>query len=210
MHFWAAGAAADRGSWQQPHSLAHTYTLCQQRLPALAGCRCCPILPLLLRFAVDAATSFDCCCPVPFAAGAACCCCCCPLLPTAAPPPPPPACPLQEDLAWRQQLSEVTGPVDQDGVPPLDRQVISVREREKRGGRGGAGAARRLHLSLGVVAVKLQRSPCRERRPLALPPSPECTTPPHTHCMPASSLWFVSEGVRGSRGTAVPVACSCC
>lgn len=33
------------------------------------------------------------------------------------------ACPLQEDLEWRQQLSAVTGPVDQDGVPPLDRKV---------------------------------------------------------------------------------------
>jgi hypothetical protein len=33
------------------------------------------------------------------------------------------ACPLQEDMVWREQLSAVTGPVDQDGVPPLDRKV---------------------------------------------------------------------------------------
>lgn len=33
------------------------------------------------------------------------------------------ACPLQEDMQWREQLSAVTGPVDQDGVPPLDRKV---------------------------------------------------------------------------------------
>jgi hypothetical protein len=32
-------------------------------------------------------------------------------------------CPLQEDLEWRQQLADVTGPPSQDALPPLDRQV---------------------------------------------------------------------------------------
>ncbi len=32
-------------------------------------------------------------------------------------------CPLQEDNGWREQLSFVTGPVDQDMKPPLERQV---------------------------------------------------------------------------------------
>lgn len=33
------------------------------------------------------------------------------------------ACPLQEDLEWRRQLADVTGPVDQDVLPPLERQA---------------------------------------------------------------------------------------
>jgi hypothetical protein len=32
-------------------------------------------------------------------------------------------CPLVEDLHWRQQLADVTGPPDQDALPPLDRKV---------------------------------------------------------------------------------------
>ncbi|KAF6266171.1 hypothetical protein COO60DRAFT_1475933, partial [Scenedesmus sp. NREL 46B-D3] len=31
-------------------------------------------------------------------------------------------CPLKEDLQWRQQLADVTGPPDQDTLPPLDRK----------------------------------------------------------------------------------------
>eukprot|EP00879_Flechtneria_rotunda_P015474 GHRR01016182.1.p1 GENE.GHRR01016182.1~~GHRR01016182.1.p1 ORF type:complete len:201 (+),score=88.50 GHRR01016182.1:1365-1967(+) len=31
-------------------------------------------------------------------------------------------CPLQEDMEWRQQLSDVTGPLDQEMLPPLERQ----------------------------------------------------------------------------------------
>jgi hypothetical protein len=35
----------------------------------------------------------------------------------------PAVCPLNEDLQWRQQLADVTGPPDQDALPPLDRKV---------------------------------------------------------------------------------------
>jgi hypothetical protein len=35
----------------------------------------------------------------------------------------PAVCPLLEDLQWRQQLADVTGPPDQDALPPLDRKV---------------------------------------------------------------------------------------
>jgi hypothetical protein len=38
---------------------------------------------------------------------------------------PAAVCPLQEDLQWRQQLADVTGPPDQDALPPLDRKVRS-------------------------------------------------------------------------------------
>eukprot|EP00882_Tetradesmus_deserticola_P005608 GHRQ01005904.1.p1 GENE.GHRQ01005904.1~~GHRQ01005904.1.p1 ORF type:complete len:310 (+),score=119.36 GHRQ01005904.1:314-1243(+) len=31
-------------------------------------------------------------------------------------------CPLKEDLQWRQQLADVTGPADQDTLPPLQRK----------------------------------------------------------------------------------------
>lgn len=33
------------------------------------------------------------------------------------------ACPLKEDMEWRQLLSDVTGPVSQDFLPPMHRQV---------------------------------------------------------------------------------------
>jgi hypothetical protein len=36
----------------------------------------------------------------------------------------PSVCPLQEDLRWREQLTAVTGPVNQDIHPPLERQVM--------------------------------------------------------------------------------------